>query len=345
MSAQDDVLSMLARPWTPEQRAAHEAHLASIEPPTLRAVEEAPDPRDDPEWEPGEATAQGIRDQEGQPEVTLERLGPSYRVTVAPVGAVLTFRDVRTDGELSALVTVALRRRHLFSTTTTLSLTGRDRVAKTAADLSSGNARTWRSAAFAAVEAVLQAEQELAAPVDLRYASLALPAGGLHVARPFWPMGSVVLVAPGDAGKSTLARALAVSLAGSVPVLPGIEPVGPARPVLYVAGEDPVAHWHSRSIEAICRGVGIERATLAAPIELFDARGRPLHRIARALSERAADFGAVVLDSQQALLAMADASGGIRDRDSLFWNAVDQLERPVLIIAHPNRADARGWRS
>jgi len=134
-----------------------------------------------------------------------------------------------------------------------------------------------------------------------------------------------------------------VSLAGKLRVLPGIEPIGDARPVLYVAGEDPVAYWHARSIEAICRGIGVDRSSLAQPIELFDARGRPLHRIARSLAERAADFGAIILDSQQALLAQADASGGIRDRDSLFWSAVDQSERPTFVIAHPNRADARDW--
>ncbi|HEV2006064.1 MAG TPA: hypothetical protein VGQ85_05560, partial [Candidatus Limnocylindrales bacterium] len=60
-------------------------------------------------------------------------------------------------------------------------------------------------------------------------------------------------------------------------------------------------------------------------------------------AERAADFGAIVLDSQQALLPPLDASGGIRDRDGLFWTAVDQLGLPVLVIAHPNRSDARDW--
>ena len=113
--------------------------------------------------------------------------------------------------------------------------------------------------------------------------------------------------------------------------------------MLYVAGEDPVAYWHARSVEAICRGMGIDRRNLAQPVELFDARARPLHRIARAIAERAADFGAVILDSQQALLPQADSTGGIRDRDNLFWHSLDQLDRPTLVIAHPNRSDARDW--
>lgn len=303
--------------------------------------EPAPVPRTDSPPGPIEALEAAVR--EDRPLVLLERRGPSYQVTAPEVGLAMTFRDVRTGGELSADVTVAIGGRPLFRTTTTLTLTARDKLAKTAAEFSGASAAPLRRALFAAVEAVLAAEDELGAPVDLRFGSLALPAGGLHVARPLWPSGNGVLVSPGDAGKSTIMRAVAVSLAGAVTVIPGIEPIGDPRPVLYVAGEDPVSYWHARSIEAICRGIGIDRSRLAQPIELFDARGRPLHRIARSIAERAADFGAVILDSQQALLAQADVSGGIRDRDGLFWNAVDQSDRPTFVIAHPNRADAREW--
>lgn len=314
----------------PEEAAAlREAWLEGVEAPPPSTPEEAA------------AIAAAILDD--RPLVLLERRGPSYRVTAPEVGLEMTFRDVRTGGELTADVAVGVAGRHLFRTTTTLSLTARDKLAKTAAEFSGTTAPTLRRALFAAVEAVLAAEDEVDAPVDLRFGSLALPAGGLHIARPIWPTGSVVLVSPGDAGKSTIARALAVSIAGSLAVLPGVQPIGNPRPVLYVAGEDPVAYWHARSVEAICRGIGIDRSSLAQPIELFDARGRPLHRIARAIAERAADFGAIILDSQQALLAQADASGGIRDRDSLFWSAVDQSDQATFVIAHPNRADARDW--
>lgn len=279
-----------------------------------------------------------------RPTIEVERLGPSYRVTVTPPGAGFLFRDVRTDRDLTADLSVRVRSRHLFRSTVTLSLAGRDKVAKVAAELDGRNsAADWRTAAHAATEAVMQAEEDLGAPIDLRHATLELPAGGLHVARPLWPTGSMVLVSPGEAGKSTIARAVAVSLASGSEIIPGVEPIGAPRPVLYVAAEDPVMHWHARSVEAICRGVGITRAGMAEPVELFDARGRPLHRIARAIAERAADFGAVILDSQQALLSQLDGSGGVRDRDSLFWHAVDQLAPPTFIVAHPNRADARDW--
>src|SRR5699024_7461207 len=136
------------------------------------------------------------------------------------------------------------------------------------------DAATWRAAAHAATEAVMEAEEQLGAPVDLRRASLELPAGGLYVARPLWPTGSMVLVSPGEAGKSTIGRSIAVSLASGLEVIPGVAPVGPPRPVLYVAAEDPIVHWHARSVEAICRGLGIDRMELPEAVELFDARGR-----------------------------------------------------------------------
>jgi hypothetical protein len=280
-----------------------------------------------------------------EPSIRVDRIGQSYRVASRLLEAVFLFRDVRTSGELAADLAVSHRGRHLFRSTTTLSLTGRDRVAKTAQALAEeGAPDEWRRATFAAVEAVLEAEERVGTPVDLRSASLELPAGGTHVVRPFWPVGSVVLVSPGDAGKSSIARALAVSIAGFAEIIPGIAPAGPPRPVLYVAGEDPVAYWHARSIEAVCRGAGMARSEIVEPIELFDTGGRPLHRIARALSERAADFGAVILDSQQALLPPLDAQGALRDRDGTFWQDVDSLGVPVFVIAHPNRADARGWK-
>ena len=278
------------------------------------------------------------------PELRIERVGPSYAVDVPDLDARLTFRDVRTDRELSADISVNVADVHVLRTSTALGLIGRDRLARTVAELA-GNASPdlWRRAVFAAVEAVLDAEERLGGAVDLRRSSCELPGGVIHVAAPFWPVGSLYVIAPGAAGKSTIMRAVAVSIAAGRPVIPGIEPVGPPRPVLYVAGEDPVHTWHARSIEAICRGAGIDRATIAQPIELFDTRGRPLHRIARAIAERAAGFGAVILDSQQSMAAQPDATGNIRDRDSLFWNAVDQSPTPTAIVAHPNRADAREW--
>ena len=112
--------------------------------------------------------------------------------------------------------------------------------------------------------------------------------------------------------------------------------------MLYVAGEDPVVEYHARNLDEIARGARIERAGSAHPIHLFDARGRSLHRLARSLAERAQDCVGVILDSYQALLGPAD-DGGIRDRDGLYWNAVDQIGKPTLTLGHPNRIDRQAW--
>ena len=61
-----------------------------------------------------------------EPRVYLERIGPSYKVVIRPLAARFLFRDVRTDRDLAADVTVTLEARHLFRTTVTL---GSDRPA------------------------------------------------------------------------------------------------------------------------------------------------------------------------------------------------------------------------
>ena len=272
--------------------------------------------------------------------VNLEKLGPTYRATVTPPDLRVLFRDIKTDGELSADVSIAHGDKHLFRTTTTLSVTTRDRLSKTAAEMAGANgaAPMWRTAMFAAVEAVLEAEESLGGGTDLRGAILDSTAN-LFVIRPIWEDCPTVLVGPGESGKSVLARALAISAVTGLEIVPGMVPVT-IGPILYCAGEDAVAMWHARSVESICRGVGIDRTTLPHPITLLNASGKPIHRIARAIAERANDFVGVIIDPLSAFLAAGDQ---VRDRDTIFWRSIDQIERPTLILAHPNRAESRNW--
>jgi len=273
-------------------------------------------------------------------DVTVEQVGTSFRVRVDPLAAEFLFRDVAADGEMRADVTVAHDGRHLFRSTSTLSLAGRDRIAKTAAEMDSGDGEAWRHATFAAVERVLVAVEDMGAGADLRYAEAAGNATGM-VIEDFWPAAATRLVMPREFGKSTFARTGCVSITSGREVIPGLKP-RLTGPVLYVAAEDPTVAFHAKNVEEICRGAGIDRAAIPHPIELYDARGRSLHRIARNLTERAQDCAAVVLDSKQALEG-AMVEGNIRDRDSLFWNAVDMIERPTLVLLHPNREDRRAW--
>ena len=81
-------------------------------------------------------------------------------------------------------------------------------------------------------------------------------------------------------------------------------------------------------------------------IKLQPTFGRPLHRIARSLAQKASDYGAVILDSCQALHSSGDNGAGIRERDSLSWNSIDQFGRPVHIVGPPeaSRRPALGSR-
>ena len=275
--------------------------------------------------------------------VILRRAGPSYVVEVPELEASLTFRDVRADRELSADVNVNVADVHVLRTTTSLALVGRDRLAKTIGELArNASPDLWRRAVFTGAEAVLEAEERLGGGVDLRTTPLAAD-GPMFVADPIQPDGPCGMVAPAESGKSTIARALALSVASGIEVIPGVRP-RVTGPVLYIAGEDPVVAWHTRSIEAIARGVGIDRRNVANRITLFDVRGRKLHRIGRTVAEMAVDHALVVIDSAQSLLPSAEAAGGgVRDRDSVFFDAVDAIGRPVHLVAHPNLTGARKW--
>jgi hypothetical protein len=224
----------------------------------------------------------------------------------------------------------------------TLTATSRARLAKDAFEFSgASDLMTWRRAVGAAVERVMDAEEALGGGIDLRRA--ALPAGGsIFLAGRFLVSGPTLLVMPAEGGKSTIARALAVSMATGREVIPGIIP-RITGPVLYVAAEAGVAAMHARSIESISRGIGIGRSSIEHPITMLRTLGRPLNKIARSIGEQGHDHALIVLDSLQALLPVNEHGGGIRDRDTVFWNALEQIDRPTLVIAHPNREDAKRW--
>lgn len=273
----------------------------------------------------------------------LERLGSTYVVDADPLGARFTFRDVSVSGELRADVSVAHGDVHLFRTTTTLTLQGRDKVAKTAAELDSGDGESWRRATFAATEAVLSAEESLGGVIDLRYAEAAGPTTEM-VVEGIFPAANTGLVAPNEIGKTTIARGLMLSISTGVEIIPGLSPVM-TGPVLYVVGEDPFATFHARNLDEICAGAGIDRAAAQFGIEMFPSRGRPLYRLARNLSERAADCATVFLDSHQSLLGPMGEGANIRDRDQRYWDAIDEIGKPAFTIGHPNRSDRGRWAS
>jgi hypothetical protein len=276
-------------------------------------------------------------------ELTIARVGTSYRVHVDPLGAEFMFRDVSIAGELRADIDVRHVGAHLFRTTTTLSLTGRDRVARVAAELDSGDGEAWRRATFAATEAVLEQEESLGGAIDLRFAEAAGDDAGM-VVEGFFPASNSGLIAPNEIGKTTIIRAIMLSVTTGLEIIPGLVPAV-TGPVLDVVGEDPFAEFHARSLDEICRGIRYDRASAPHPIHMIRSRCRPLYRLSRSLAEQAADCAAAFFDSHQSLLGPMGDAGNIRDRDQRYWDAIDEIGIPSFTVGHPNRGDRQHWNS
>lgn len=282
------------------------------------------------------------------PESVISRFGQGWKVQIESANAEFIFRNASIAiSSPHAEVEVSHRGRHLFRSTSELAIGGRDKLAKTAFEidkrlLNGGSmaGEDWRLAVFSAVEAMQQAESSLTGGVDLRFAAAAQPSNDMLVSSVF-PAANTILVMPNEAGKSTMARALALSMVTGKTIIPSCEP-RVTGPVLYVAGEDAFSQFHARALDEIARGTNIDHRTALHPIIMYDTGGRSLARIAAGVAERAVDAAAVILDSHQALLGMANDSG-IRDRDSNFWSAVDQIGKPTFTLAHPNRADRLNW--
>lgn len=273
--------------------------------------------------------------------VTIEALGPSsWRVHTTP--GTFTFRSVEAHRDLHADIEVRTGDLFLLRTGTSLGLTARATLTRAlwaAVREGVGTELMWREAVSDAIHAVLEAVEQLGSGIDLRHGDIGA-IGNRWGAEPLTCSGATQWVMPGESGKSTLARAVAVSTVSGRVVIPGVFPrvVGP---VAYVASEAAALADHLLSVEAICRGLGIVRSQLEHRIELIPTRGQPLHRIARAIAERAKDCAMVVLDAQQGLLPTGDA--GVRDGAALYWNALDEIGLPSLTISHPNRAASQNW--
>jgi hypothetical protein len=120
-------------------------------------------------------------------------------------------------------------------------------------------------------------------------------------------------------------------------IVPGIQPRDPG-PVLYIGQEEDVEQMKVR-IMMMMRGHGIE-----ADLSLFmymKLRGSSLIDSAELIGEKAADHRAklIIIDSAQA--TWGSETEGVRDYATRWFNAVDSLLIPTLIIEHPNLAGTK----
>jgi len=163
-----------------------------------------------------------------------------------------------------------------------------------------------------------------------------------------WPIVPVarpgMLVAASGSGKSTLAALIGLSVMTGQTILPGIEP-RISGPVIYIGQEEDAPQMRVR-IEMMMRGHDI-KADLREYI-FIKLRGGSLIDSAEMVAERAADrkVALIIIDSAQA--TWGTEGDAVRDYASRWFNAVDSMGVPTLIIEHPNllgtkKDDGSGW--
>jgi len=156
-----------------------------------------------------------------------------------------------------------------------------------------------------------------------------------------WPLVPVaragMLVAPSGSGKSTLAGAVAVSVSHEVPMIPGIEP-RVAGPVIYIGQEEDVDQMRVR-VEMMMRGHEVKFQPKR--LVYMKLRGGSLIDSAERIAEQVANWKAalVIVDSAQA--TWGNDGDSVREYASKWFNAVERLGAPTLVIEHPNLAGTK----
>lgn len=143
-----------------------------------------------------------------------------------------------------------------------------------------------------------------------------------------------VLAGDGGVGKSTIALALAVSVATGREVLPGVRPVR-TGPVIYMDWEDR-AHVHAQRLRQLCAGLGI-----AAPEDVYHQEmTAPLPDTIEEAQEQIARLDAVLcICDSLALAAGGEPEAGQSALD--YFRALHSLGLASLSIAHVAKADLR----
>lgn len=153
-----------------------------------------------------------------------------------------------------------------------------------------------------------------------------------------WPMVPSsrpgMLVSPSGSGKSTLAGAVGLSVVVGKAILPRLEP-RIQGPVLYIGQEESKEQWAAR-ITQLCKGHNIKPPS---GYEYMKLANGSLVESAERVAERAKTIHAalVIVDSAQATWGAESES--VRGWATQWFNSIDSLETPALVIDHPNRAE------
>lgn len=152
---------------------------------------------------------------------------------------------------------------------------------------------------------------------------------------PLLPAGHAsVLFGPGGAGKSTLAAAVAVSVATGSEVVPGWKPSA-AAPVVLLDWEATADDW-TNLLASVAEGAGLEPAKVA----YFPGR-RPLADDVERIAELVAGLGAglVIVDSVGLALGAGREAADPADAVLRLHQALRHLRTTSLLIDHVTGAD------
>jgi hypothetical protein len=208
------------------------------------------------------------------------------------------------------------------------------------ADSDAGAAKMQR-----AIETMLDALQERLLDshgelIDLAADEIEIP-DDLTPAYAVWPFVPVaragLLIGARGQGKSTMVKAAGLSIITGHRIVPHCEP-RIQGPVLYIGQEEDPEQW-TKSLEQICRGLGIARPHAYRYLQLTNSS---LIDSAERVAETAAKHGAVlvIVDSAQATWGNG-TEAAVREYATTWFHAVKQIGVPTWVIEHPNRNDTK----
>lgn len=145
-----------------------------------------------------------------------------------------------------------------------------------------------------------------------------------------------MVVGPSGQGKSGFAGFGGLSVVTGKILLPRIDPQMQG-PVLYIGQEEDKEQWAAR-ITQMCRGHGIEIPKHYYYLRLSTGS---LIDSAEMIAEQAAVKHAVLVIVDSAQATWGTESESVRGYASSWFNAVDQLGVPTLIVEHPNLAETK----
>lgn len=154
---------------------------------------------------------------------------------------------------------------------------------------------------------------------------------------PLLPVGkTTILFGDGGAGKSSLAQAIAVSVASGETVIPGFEPR--SAPVLYLDWETDADDVDAR-IKAIARGAGISEIPEIGYRACVGAFVDQTEDVVRIVDE--GHVGLVVIDSVEMASASTRGEGSDANEAAIrLFSALRHLHTTVLAIDHVSKASS-----